>query len=191
VLARRRFFFICTSFYPASATDDTTWQLFLLHFQSFFLKFTTDFTSFVGLSTSAVSRFLFYFDFDFLHWGTQCRSLVQLNPLPFFLKKKQTTEIRDFFSRRRMVTGEFRTGHRAFRSGNPVAAELKRSLKNVTCCWRMAAAREGPRPAGGSLLLLEIGPEGWTPTQQPPEFSPSLRLLPQGHYFYLREERKR
>jgi hypothetical protein len=129
-------------------------------FSLFFLKFTTDFTSFVWLSTSAVSRFLFYFDFDFLHWGTQCRSLVQLNPLPFFLKKKQTTEIRDFFSRRRMVTGEFRTGHRAFRSGNPVAAELKRSLKNVTCCWRMAAAREGPRPAGGSLRLLEIGPEG-------------------------------
>lgn len=88
VLARRRFFFICTSFYPASATDDTTWQLFLLHFQSFFFKFTTDFTSFVWLSNSAVSRFLFYFDFDFLHWGTQCRSLVQLNPLPFFLKKR-------------------------------------------------------------------------------------------------------
>jgi hypothetical protein len=40
-------------------------------------------------------------------------------------------------------------------------------------------------------LLVEIGPEGWTPTQQPPEFSPSLHLLPQGNYFYLREERKR
>jgi hypothetical protein len=30
----------------------------------------------------------------------------------------------------------------------------------------------------GAKLLVEIGPEGWTPTQQPPEFSPSLRLLP-------------
>jgi hypothetical protein len=40
------------------------------------------------------------------------------------------------------------------------------------------------------LLLVEIGPEGWTPTQQPPEFSPSLRLLSQGFYFYLCEERK-
>jgi hypothetical protein len=27
-------------------------------------------------------------------------------------------------------------------------------------------------------MLVEIGPEGWTPTQQPPEFSPSLRLRP-------------
>jgi hypothetical protein len=40
-----------------------------------------------------------------------------------------------------------------------------------------------------TLLLVEIGPEGWTPTQQPPEFTPSLRLLPQGYYFYLCEER--
>jgi hypothetical protein len=39
-------------------------------------------------------------------------------------------------------------------------------------------------------LLVEIGPEGWTPTQQPPEFSPSLRLLPQGLYFYSCEERE-
>jgi hypothetical protein len=43
----------------------------------------------------------------------------------------------------------------------------------------------------GAKLLVEIGPEGWTPTQQPPEFSPSLRSLSQGFYFYLREERKR
>jgi hypothetical protein len=36
------------------------------------------------------------------------------------------------------------------------------------------------------LVLVEIGPEGWTPTQQPPEFSPSPRLLPSDFYFYLR-----
>jgi hypothetical protein len=41
------------------------------------------------------------------------------------------------------------------------------------------------------LLLVEIRPEGCTPTQQPPEFTPSLRLLPRGFYFYLRKERKR
>jgi hypothetical protein len=41
-----------------------------------------------------------------------------------------------------------------------------------------------------SCLLVGIGPEGWTPTQQPPEFSPSLRLLPRGCYFYLRKEGK-
>jgi hypothetical protein len=35
-------------------------------------------------------------------------------------------------------------------------------------------------------VLVEIGPEGWTPTQQPPESSPSLRLLPCDFYFYLR-----
>jgi hypothetical protein len=40
-------------------------------------------------------------------------------------------------------------------------------------------------------LLVEIGLEGWTPTQQPPEFSPSLRSLSLGFYFYLCEERKR
>jgi hypothetical protein len=40
-------------------------------------------------------------------------------------------------------------------------------------------------------LLVEIGPEGWTPTQQPPELSPSLRLLPLGYCLYLCEERKR
>jgi hypothetical protein len=40
-------------------------------------------------------------------------------------------------------------------------------------------------------VLVEIGPEGCTPTQQPPEFSPSLRLLPLGYYFYLCGERKR
>jgi hypothetical protein len=43
----------------------------------------------------------------------------------------------------------------------------------------------------GAKLLVEIGPEGWTPTQQPPEFSPSLRSLSLGFYFYLCEERKR
>jgi hypothetical protein len=41
-----------------------------------------------------------------------------------------------------------------------------------------------------AVLLVEIGPEGWTPTQQPPEFSPSLRSLSPGFYFYLCEERK-
>jgi hypothetical protein len=42
------------------------------------------------------------------------------------------------------------------------------------------------------LVLVEIGPEGWTPTQQPPEFSPFLRSLSRGSYFYfyLSEERK-
>jgi hypothetical protein len=41
-------------------------------------------------------------------------------------------------------------------------------------------------------VLVEIGPEGWTPTQQPPELSPSLRPLSRGtfFYFYLSEERK-
>jgi hypothetical protein len=42
--------------------------------------------------------------------------------------------------------------------------------------------------AGG--VLVEIGPEGWTPTQQPLEFSSSLQPLPLGYYYYLREERK-
>jgi hypothetical protein len=41
-----------------------------------------------------------------------------------------------------------------------------------------------------SSMLVEIGPEGWTPTQQPPEFSPSLSPLPLDYYFYLGEERK-
>jgi predicted Mrr-cat superfamily restriction endonuclease len=35
-------------------------------------------------------------------------------------------------------------------------------------------------------VLVEIGPEGWTPTQQPPESTPSPRLLPCDFYFYLR-----
>jgi hypothetical protein len=39
-------------------------------------------------------------------------------------------------------------------------------------------------------LLVEIGPEGWTPTQQPPEFSPSLRLLLRGYFYNRGEERK-
>jgi hypothetical protein len=34
-----------------------------------------------------------------------------------------------------------------------------------------------------SSLLVEIGPEGWTPTQQPPELFPSLRQLPRGYYY--------
>jgi hypothetical protein len=42
----------------------------------------------------------------------------------------------------------------------------------------------------GGGVLVEIGPEGWTPTQQPPEFSPFLRSLSQGSYFYLSEERE-
>jgi hypothetical protein len=42
-----------------------------------------------------------------------------------------------------------------------------------------------------SYMLVEIGPEGWTPTQQPPEFSPFLRLLPLGLYFYTCEEGER
>jgi hypothetical protein len=36
----------------------------------------------------------------------------------------------------------------------------------------------------GAKLLLEIGPEGWTPTQQPPESFPSLRLLLRGYFYY-------
>jgi hypothetical protein len=44
--------------------------------------------------------------------------------------------------------------------------------------------------AQGWWLLVEIGPEGWTPTQQPPELSPPLRPLPLVYYFYLCEERK-
>jgi hypothetical protein len=51
-----------------------------------------------------------------------------------------------------------------------------------------ACRRAGPDT---NPMLVEIGPEGWTPTQQPPEISPSLRSLPLGYYFYLREERKR
>jgi hypothetical protein len=41
-------------------------------------------------------------------------------------------------------------------------------------------------------LLVEIGPEGWTPTQQPPELTPFLRSLLRGSYFnfYLSEERR-
>jgi hypothetical protein len=39
-------------------------------------------------------------------------------------------------------------------------------------------------------LLVEIGPEGRTPTQQPPEFSSSFCLLPRDFYFYLRKKRK-
>jgi hypothetical protein len=46
--------------------------------------------------------------------------------------------------------------------------------------------------ASESPLLVEIGPEGLTPTQQPPEFTPFLRSLSRGsyYYFYLSEERK-
>jgi hypothetical protein len=52
--------------------------------------------------------------------------------------------------------------------------------------------RRVPRTARTTTgaVLVEIGPEGWTPTQQPPGFSPSLRLLPRGYYFYLRKEGK-
>jgi hypothetical protein len=39
-------------------------------------------------------------------------------------------------------------------------------------------------------VLVGIGPEGWTPTQQPPELSPSLLLLTRDCYFYLRKEGK-
>jgi hypothetical protein len=42
----------------------------------------------------------------------------------------------------------------------------------------------------GAKLLVGIGPEGWTLTQQPPELSPSLSLLSRDCYFYLREEGK-
>jgi hypothetical protein len=44
----------------------------------------------------------------------------------------------------------------------------------------------------GAKLLVEIGPEGWTPTQQPPELTPFPRSLSRGSYFYFysREERK-
>jgi hypothetical protein len=54
-------------------------------------------------------------------------------------------------------------------------------------CRRAAAGDAGLR---ARLVLVEIGPEGWTPTQQPPEFSPLLRSLSRGSYLYLSEERK-
>jgi hypothetical protein len=49
------------------------------------------------------------------------------------------------------------------------------------------------RCSGMRVLLVEIGPEGWTPTQQPPELTPNLRPFLRGSYFYfyLGEERKR
>jgi hypothetical protein len=39
--------------------------------------------------------------------------------------------------------------------------------------------REAIKRSGGlgMCMLVEIGPEGWTPTQQPLESFPSLRLL--------------
>jgi hypothetical protein len=44
-----------------------------------------------------------------------------------------------------------------------------------------------------AALLVEIGPEGRAPTQQPPELTPYLRPFLRGSYFYvyLGEERKR
>jgi hypothetical protein len=45
------------------------------------------------------------------------------------------------------------------------------------------AALEALTTFCGKHLLVEIGPEGWTPTQQPLEFFPFLRLLLRG-YFY-------
>jgi hypothetical protein len=39
-------------------------------------------------------------------------------------------------------------------------------------------------------VLVEIGPEGWTPTQQPPELFSSLWLLLRGYFFYQGEEKK-
>jgi hypothetical protein len=48
----------------------------------------------------------------------------------------------------------------------------------------------GSSPTVGAKLLVGIGPEGWTPTQQPPELSPSLRLLSRDCYFYLCKEGK-
>jgi uncharacterized protein (DUF1501 family) len=59
---------------------------------------------------------------------------------------------------------------------------------------RSLAAQEPVRARSWATpcrLLVEIGPEGWTPTQQPPEFSPSLLLLPRDLYFYPRRKRKR
>jgi hypothetical protein len=63
--------------------------------------------------------------------------------------------------------------------------------------WWLRRLPNGSSPCGlgffhevGTKLLVEIRPEGRTPTQQPPEFSPSLRLLPRGFYFYLRKKRK-
>jgi hypothetical protein len=37
-----------------------------------------------------------------------------------------------------------------------------------------------------SRLLVEIGPEGWTLTQQPPEIFPSLHLLPRSYLYHSR-----
>jgi hypothetical protein len=39
-------------------------------------------------------------------------------------------------------------------------------------------------------LLAEIGPEGWTPTQQPPELSHSLSLLSRRVLLLLAQRRK-
>jgi hypothetical protein len=36
----------------------------------------------------------------------------------------------------------------------------------------------------GAKLLVEIGPEGWTPTQQPSKLFPSLRPLLRGYFYY-------
>jgi hypothetical protein len=70
--------------------------------------------------------------------------------------------------------------------GSPPEPLRLRSLPNVSWPCGLEFFHEvGPK------LLVEIGPEGWTPTQQPPEFPPSLCLLPQGYYFYLRKERER
>jgi hypothetical protein len=52
------------------------------------------------------------------------------------------------------------------------------SVSNVDGCLKRCA------------VLVGIASEGWTPTQQFLEFSPSLRLLPRGCYFYLRKEGK-
>jgi hypothetical protein len=42
----------------------------------------------------------------------------------------------------------------------------------------------------GAKLLVEIEPEGWTPTQQPPECFPSLRLLLRGYFHYIGRGKK-
>jgi hypothetical protein len=56
---------------------------------------------------------------------------------------------------------------------------------------RLVIPGNSPLGCVSSYMLVEVGPEGWTPTQQPPEFSPTFRLLPQSFYFYLCGEKKR
>jgi hypothetical protein len=56
--------------------------------------------------------------------------------------------------------------------GQPRRSGARRVDRGPPPC--LCSARVGARPAAvpGCSVLVEIGPEGWTPTQQHPEFSP-------------------